>query len=122
MKAGLAMKRKTQVVGNVAIVGKRHKGGKGLVGLYNCHVLEEGDSFASRVTGQRHKFRQKINCESKNVIYLVEYKQCSKQGVGSTEDFRPRISKYISHILMKRVTCKSVRHFYVTQVHSAQVC
>ena len=76
--------------------------------------MEEGDSFVSRVTGARYKIRQKINCESKNVIYLVECKQCGKQGVRSTEDFKPRISNYISHILMKRATCKSVRHFYVT--------
>ena len=32
MKTKLVMKKRTQVVGNVAIVGKRHKRGKGLVG------------------------------------------------------------------------------------------
>ena len=68
--------------------------------------MEEGDKFASRVTGERYKIRQNINCESKNAIYLVECKKCGKQG----EDFKPRISNYISHILMKRATCKSVRH------------
>ena len=44
-------------------------------------------------------------------MYLVEWKKCGKQGVGSTEDFKRRISNYISHILIKRATCKSVRHF-----------
>ena len=82
--------------------------------------MEEGDSFVSRVTGERYKIRQNINCESKNVIYLVECKKCSKQGVGSTEDFKPRISNYISHIRMKRATCKSVRHFYVAPEHSVK--
>ena len=82
--------------------------------------MEEGDSFASKVTGERYKIWQNINCESKNVIYLVECKKCRKQGVGSTEDFKPRISNYISHILMKRATCKSVRHFYVTPEHSVK--
>ena len=82
--------------------------------------MEEGDNFVSRVTGERYKIRQNINCESKNVIYLVECKKCGKQGVGSTEDFKPRISNYISHILMKRATCKSVRHFYVAPEHSVK--
>ena len=82
--------------------------------------MEEGDSFACKVTGERYKIRQKINCESKNVIYLEECKRCGKQGVRSTEDFKPRISNYISHILMKRATCKSVRHFYVTPGHSVK--
>ena len=40
--------------------------------------------------------------------------------VGSTEDFKPRISNYISHILMKRATCKSVKHFYITQGNSVK--
>ena len=79
--------------------------------------MEEGDSFASKVAGEGYKIRQNINCESKNVIYVVECKKCGKQG--STEDFKPRIPNYISHILMKRATCKSVRHFYVTPGHSA---
>ena len=82
--------------------------------------MEKGDSFACRVTGERYKIRHKINCEIKNVIYLVECKQCGKQGIGSTEDFRPKTSNYISQILMKRATCKSVRHFYVTQGHSVK--
>ena len=50
----------------------------------------------------------------------MECKKCGKQGVGSTEDFKPRISNYISHILMKRATCKSVRHFYVTLGYSVK--
>ena len=82
--------------------------------------MEEGDSFASNFTGERYKIKQNINCESKNVIYLVECKKCCKQGVGSTEDFKPRISNYISHILMKLATCKSVRHFYITPEHSVK--
>ena len=60
--------------------GKKTQGRKRACGIYNCHVMEEGDSFASRVTGERYKIRNKINCESKNVIYLVECKKCGKQG------------------------------------------
>ena len=82
--------------------------------------MEEGDSFASRVTGERYKIRQKINCESKYVTYLVECKKCGKQGVGFTEDFKPRLSNYISQILMKRATCKSVRQLFVTPGHSTK--
>ena len=49
--------------------GKKTQGRKRTCGIYNCQVMEEGDSFASRVTGERYKIRQNINCESKNVNY-----------------------------------------------------
>ena len=48
--------------------GKETQGRKRACRIYDCHVMEEGDSIASRVTGERYKIRQKINCESKNVI------------------------------------------------------
>ena len=77
--------------------GKKTQGKKMASGIYNCHVMEEGDSFAGRVTGERYKIRQKINCESRNVVYVVESKKYGKQGVGSTEDFKPGIFSYISY-------------------------
>ena len=72
--------------------------------------MEEGDSFASKVTGERHKIRQQKNCESKNVVYLVECKKCGEQRVGSTEDFKPISFNYISDIFLKRATCFNLLH------------
>ena len=39
--------------------GKTTQGRKRACGIYNCQVMEEGDSFASKVTGERYK-RYKI--------------------------------------------------------------
>ena len=39
--------------------------------LNNCAVLEAGNTFCSKVTKEKYKIRQEINCHSRNVIYLV---------------------------------------------------
>ena len=66
--------------------GKNPRGRKRECGIYNCHVIQETDKFKSYVTGESYKIRQKLDCNSENVIYLVECKKCRKQGVGSTEE------------------------------------
>ena len=63
--------------------------------------MKEAKQFKPKVTGESYKIRQRIDCSGKDVIYLVECRKCGKQGVGSTEDFKLRISNYISHILKK---------------------
>ena len=75
-------------------------------GIYNCDVMEEATNFRSKATKEKYKISQNISCKSKNIIYLVECKKCSKQGVGSTGEFAPRISNYITHIENKHeMTC-----------------
>ena len=78
---------------------KEPQGSKREYGIYNCHVIQEANKFKSSVIGESYKIRQKLDCNSENVIYLVECKKCKKQGVGSSEDFKSRISNYILHIL-----------------------
>ena len=97
---------------------KVSRGRKKASGIYNCQVMKEVKKFKSKVTGESYKIRQRIDCSSKDVIYLVECRKCGKQGVGSTEDFNVRVSNYISHILKKRPTCKTVQHFCLTERHS----
>ena len=79
--------------------GENPKGHKRANGLNNCKVLEDGSVFYSKSTGEWYTIRQNIDCRSKNVIYLVNCKKCHKQGVGKSEDFKTRISNYISHII-----------------------
>ena len=100
--------------------GKNPRGRKRECGIHNCHVIQEADKFKSNVTGEGCKIRQKLDCNSENVIHLVECNKCRKQGVGSTEDFKSRISNYISHILTGRPTCKMVQHFYLTEGQSIE--
>ena len=62
-------------------------------------------------TGQSFKIRQSINCQSKDIIYLVNCEKCNLQGVGSTTQFNKRISNYFSHIKQRKRTCGIVEHF-----------
>ena len=49
-------------------------------------------------TKRRYKIRQNVNCQSRNVIYLVTCKKCKKQGVGETINFKSRMANYRSCI------------------------
>ena len=91
--------------------GTSGRGRKRSNGLNNCAVLEEGNTFCSKVTKEKYKIKQEINCRSRNVIYLVNCMKCPKQGVGKTETFQARISNYISHITQQKATCGIVKHF-----------
>ena len=100
--------------------GENPKGRKRANGLNNCKVLEEGSVFYSKSTGERYTIRQNIDCRSKNVIYLVNCKKCRMQGVGKSEDFKTRISNYISHIIQSKATCGIVKHFIEMEGHSIE--
>ena len=55
-----------------------------------CALLNrsQGKTFKSISNRKQFKIRQKINCRSRNVIYLVTCKQCKIQGVGHTTNFK----------------------------------
>ena len=44
------------------------------------------------------------------MIYLTYCSKCGKQGVGSTENWKPRRSNYKSHIKYKVKSCLMVKH------------
>ena len=54
----------------------------------NCidckYFKEKGEYFYSDVTKRRYKIKGNVNYQSKDVIYLVTYKKCKKQGEGET--------------------------------------
>ena len=100
--------------------GTSGRGRKRSNGLNNCAVLEEGNTFCSKVTKDKYIIRQEINCHSRNVIYLVNCMKCPKQGVGKTETFQARISNYISHIIQQKQTCWIVKHFLYAEGHSVE--
>ena len=54
-----------------------------------CYVLgkSENDTFKSTSNGQSFKIRQKIECQSQNIICLITCKVCNIQGVGHTSKF-----------------------------------
>ena len=57
------------------------------------------------------KFRRSTSCVSKNVTCIVFRLSCSKQGVGSTFDWKPRLRNNKSHIKKKMRSCSIVNHF-----------
>ena len=79
-----------------------------------CYVLgkSEIDTFKSTSNGQSFKIRQKIDCKSQNITYLITCKICNIQGVGHTSKFSSRISNYFSYIKQKKKTCSIVNHFF----------
>ena len=53
------------------------------------------DSFKSKVTGKEYKINYSFNCDSSNVVYLLECNVCGVQYVGSTNTpFRLRFNNY----------------------------
>ena len=76
--------------------GKNPKGRKRANSLNNCKILEGGSVFYSKSTGEQYTIRPNIDWRSKNVIYLVNCMKCRMQGLGKSEDFKPRISNYVS--------------------------
>ena len=45
------------------------------------------------------------------MIYLAYFTKCGKQGIGSTNNWKPRLSNYRSHIKKKVQSCSIVKHF-----------
>ena len=45
------------------------------------------------------------------MIYLAYCTKCGKQGVGSTENYEPRLSNYKSQIAKESQSCSIVKHF-----------
>ena len=71
----------------------------------------ETDTIKSTATGKTFLIRRKINCETKNVVYVAICTKCLEQGVGSTTVWKPRLRNYKSHIAHGHKTCGIAKHF-----------
>ena len=49
-----------------------------------CNYLVVGNSFSSHVTGTSYTVNHRLDCNSRNVVYLISCKVCGLQYVGST--------------------------------------
>ena len=78
-----------------------------------CTLLRKSQAthFKSRIRCQSFKIRQKIICQSDNVICLIECKQCKIQSIGRTFKLNSRMSNYFSHVKQRIKTCEIVNHF-----------
>ena len=67
-----------------------------------CPILKEGNKFRSTNTGKSYTIRQKVDCTSDWVIYLVTCRKCQGQYVGKSKtDFRRRHSNHKQEIKKK---------------------
>ena len=78
----------------------------------SCKKIVVGSpNVKSFATGKHFKIRKNMNCNTPNVIYVAECKKCKEQGVGSTVNWKARLSNYKTHIKNKHITCRIVKHF-----------
>lgn len=77
-----------------------------------CQVISVGSDFKSNNTGQVFKNRGFHNCNTRNVVYLLECNHCNKQYVGRTSrTLKERIREHIRSITKKEETTPVGRHF-----------
>ena len=67
-----------------------------------CPILKEGNKFKSTNTGKIYPIRQRVDCDSDWVIYLVTCKKCQGQYVGKSKTkFKIRHSNHKQEIKKK---------------------
>ena len=62
------------------------------------------------VTKQKYKIKGILKCDSRNVIYLISFKYCGKQYVGSVTSFKERFGIHKSDINTGKVRCGVKNH------------
>lgn len=81
-----------------------------------CTVLTVSDHFQSYTNGSNFTNKQYINCNSKNIIYLISCSKCRVQYVGHTsQSLKGRIRKHLSDIPFSSVrnVSSASQHFAV---------
>ena len=77
-----------------------------------CHnFLLPSNRIKSVATGKSYKIRDSLSCRTDYIIYCAICLLCNRQCVGSSVNFRARLSNHKSHIKQKKRTCRLVSHF-----------
>ena len=82
-------------------------------GCYLCkNYLVHTKTFSSYHTSQQFSVNLDVDCNSKDVIYLINDKICRLSNVGCTTDItKIRFSNHKSHIKLNKRTCEISKHF-----------
>ena len=82
-------------------------------GCYLCkNYLVNTKTFSSYHTSQQFSVNLDMDCNSKDVIYLINDKICRLSNVGCTTDsLKTRFSNHKSHIKYNKRTCELSKHF-----------
>ena len=77
-----------------------------------CHnFLLPSNRIKSVPTGKGYKIRHSLSCRTDYIIYCAICLLCDRQCVGSSVNFRARLSNHKGHIKQKKKTCRLVNHF-----------
>ena len=74
------------------------------------NFLVASTEFTCFATKHKYKVKGILKCTSKNVIYLVSYKCCGKQYIGSAIGFKERFRIHKSDINTGKVRCGVANH------------
>ena len=101
--------------------GRGYKRCKNTCDSCDCFVMET-DKITSTATGKSYWIRRDFTCKSRFIVYCAMCTRCMEQGVGSTFDWKPRLSNYKSHIKNGIDTCGIVKHFIEDCVDQDDPC
>ena len=77
-----------------------------------CSHMRTGTTFHSTTTSERFKVKVMANCQTKNVVYVIECTKCSIQYVGETENaVHVRLTGHWSDIRHKCMEEPVTNHF-----------
>ena len=76
------------------------------------NFIKQTDRVYSFHTNSVFNIKQKVNCESQNVVYIINDLLCKVSSVGCTSDsIKVRFRNHKSHIKHERRTCEVSSHF-----------
>ena len=60
-----------------------------------CSNIKNTSTFKNKHSKEVYQIKKKVNCNSKTVVYLIEYRICGKQyNVSTVTKFRARANNY----------------------------
>ena len=77
-----------------------------------CSTCKKDNRIKSSVTGRTYKGPEKYTCKTRNIIYVITCKKCSKQYVGETyRTFKERMTEHIQYVKHKKLERTTGAHF-----------
>ena len=67
--------------------------------------------FKCNATSRIFNLQKEMNCNTPNIIYMLECTKCKLQGVGSTVSWKPRLRNYKSWVKNRIRKCRMGNHF-----------
>ena len=78
-----------------------------------CDIIMEGKSYTFKNLEIKFKINKNWSCHSKNVVYIIESRECKEIYIGSTQALNTRISLHRSNIKIEENRKLNVsKHLY----------